>query len=150
MIFKKAHAIRLALFFFTFYGWNVKMIHRVAFSDVWKTYEREIGAESHPALKGVSFTVQDGETVGLIGANGAGKSTCIRLLMDFIRPDKGTILSNDIAMRKHSLRADIGYLPEVPSFPANLTIIDMLRFVAKSHGLTKSKRDMSGSYWLKN
>lgn len=124
------------------------MIHKVVFSDVWKTYEREIGTQSHPALKGVSFTVQEGETVGLVGANGAGKSTSIRLLMDFIRPDKGSIGLNGSSTQQNLMRSDIGYLPEVPSFPSNLTIIDMLRFVAKSHGLTKLGRNESSEYWL--
>jgi ABC-2 type transport system ATP-binding protein len=120
----------------------------VVFSDVWKTYEKELGGDSHPALKGVSFEVQTGETVGLIGANGAGKSTCIRLLMDFIRPDKGQISLNGKSVNDSSLRHDIGYLPEVPSFPANLNILDMLRFVAKTHSLEKVEFKEQAEHWL--
>ncbi len=124
------------------------MAPKVVFSEVWKTYEKELGSVAHPALRGVSFHVQNGETVGLIGANGAGKSTCIRLLMDFIRSDKGMITVNEKPVNESFLRHDIGYLPEVPSFPTNLTIIDMLSFVTKSHGLSKTQRIEQSEYWL--
>jgi len=74
--------------------------------------------------------------VGLIGANGAGKSTCIRLLMDFIRPDKGDISISGGDVRNSELRRNIGYLPEIASFPANLTVLDLLKFVGRAHGLS--------------
>jgi len=63
----------------------------ILFQTVSKSYSKEIGAPAYTALNNLSFTVHQGETLGLIGANGAGKSTSIRLLMDFIRPDQGTI-----------------------------------------------------------
>lgn len=121
----------------------------VCFSEVWKTYERELGKVSEPALKGVSFTVRRGETLGLIGANGAGKSTCIRLLMDFIRPDKGSITLDDRSPADSTLRHDIGYLPEIASFPSSLTVLDMLSFVGTTHGLSKSFLAEQSERWLK-
>ncbi len=113
------------------------MREKVTFRDVWKTYEKELGHASAPALKNVSFTVNEGETVGLIGANGAGKSTCIRLLMDFLRPDQGQIRLSGSSVNNSELRRDVGYLPEVASFPANLTILDLLKFVGRTHRLCK-------------
>jgi ABC-2 type transport system ATP-binding protein len=100
----------------------------IIFQNVSKIYAKEIGAPAHTALEGLSFTVQKGETLGLIGANGAGKSTSIRLLMDFIRPDTGTIRLFNGSPRVPRLRRQIGYLPEVANFPANLTVLDLLRF----------------------
>mgnify|MGYP002795051943 CR=1 FL=1 len=98
------------------------------FTTVSKTYAKEIGAPTHTALAGLSFSVAKGETIGLIGANGAGKSTSIKLLMDFIRPDSGTIqLFNGSPGTPH-IRQQIGYLPEVANFPANLSVHDLLRF----------------------
>lgn len=114
------------------------MFEKVVFTEVWKTYEKELGHVAEPALRGVSFSVGEGETVGLIGANGAGKSTCIRLLMDFIRPDKGRIALGGSDVKKSELRRDIGYLPEIASFPANLTVLDLLGFVGRVHGLAKN------------
>lgn len=120
----------------------------VCFSEVWKTYERELGTVSLPALRGVTFTVKRGETLGLIGANGAGKSTCIRLLMDFIRPDTGVITLDGRSPEDSRLRHDIGYLPEIAAFPASLTILDMLRFVGTTHGIKKSELEEQSERWL--
>jgi ABC-2 type transport system ATP-binding protein len=121
----------------------------IFFSDVWKTYERELGSISQPALRGVNFSVRHGETLGLIGANGAGKSTCIRLIMDFIRPDRGGITLNGRSPQDSKLRRDIGYLPEIASFPSSLTILDMLRFVGATHDLPKTILAQQSEKWLK-
>ncbi|APG28917.1 ABC transporter [Syntrophotalea acetylenivorans] len=125
------------------------MADSVVFSEVWKTYQRELGGVSAPALRGVTFSVRRGETLGLIGANGAGKSTCIRLLMDFIRPDRGCITIEDRSPENSILRRDIGYLPEIASFPASLTILDMLRFVGATHDLPKAVLAEQSERWLK-
>lgn len=125
------------------------MTEGVVFSEVWKTYERELGTVSQPALRGVSFSVRHGETLGLIGANGAGKSTCIRLLMDFIRPDRGCITLDGRGPAESSLRHDIGYLPEIASFPSSLTILDMLRFVGATHRIPKAPLAEQSERWLR-
>ncbi len=52
------------------------------------------------ALKGISFSVEDGEIVTLIGANGAGKSTTLRTIQGLLRPRQGTILLNGVALEK--------------------------------------------------
>ncbi|WP_310600877.1 ABC transporter ATP-binding protein [Desulfobulbus sp.] len=88
------------------------------------------------ALQDVSFALPECETLGLIGANGAGKSTTIRLLMDFIRPDTGTITLFGQPVTDLGLRNRIGYLPETASFPANLTILDLIRFTAATCDMT--------------
>ena len=100
----------------------------VAFSAVSKTYAKELGTLAHAALADVSFLLNTGETLGLIGANGAGKSTCIKLLMDFIRPDVGSIAILGQTPAQPIIRRRIGYLPETATFPSNLTVLDMLRF----------------------
>lgn len=125
------------------------MVDAVFFHDVWKTYEREIGTPSQPALRGVSFSVRPGETLGLIGANGAGKSTCIRLIMDFIRPDRGHITLAGCSPGNRNIRHDIGYLPEMAAFPASLTILDMLQFVGDTHDIKRLDLMEQASRWLK-
>ena len=100
----------------------------ITFQTVSKIYAKEIGAPAHTALADLSFSVEKGETLGLIGANGAGKSTSIKLLMDFIRPDSGTIRLFDGSPGTPHIRKQIGYLPEVANFPANLSVHDLLRF----------------------
>ncbi len=102
----------------------------ITFRTVSKTYSQEIGIAAYTALTGLSFNVAKGETLGLIGANGAGKSTSIKLLMDFIRPDSGSIQLFDGSPGTPHVRKQIGYLPEVANFPANLTVQDLLRFTS--------------------
>ena len=102
----------------------------ITFHEVSKVYAKEIGAAAHTALSCLSFSLEQGLTLGLIGANGAGKSTTIKLLMDFIRPSQGTIRLFDGAPGPAQLRRKIGYLPEIANFPANLTVLDLLRFTA--------------------
>lgn len=120
----------------------------VSFSAVYKTYPRELGAAPHQALKGISFQLDKGKTLGLVGANGAGKSTTIRLLMDFIRPDKGEILLFDKSPQCHEIRRRIGYLPEIASFPHNLTVLDMIRFTGEACGLPRDVWQKQGEAWL--
>jgi len=111
----------------------------ITYTDVCKTYPKEFGSYANLAMKNVSFSLNKGETVGLVGANGAGKSTCIHLLMDFIRPDSGTISILGQPVTNAILRKSIGYLPEIATFPANLTVLDMLRFAGASCGLSATE-----------
>ncbi|MFH0782009.1 MAG: ABC transporter ATP-binding protein [Pseudomonadota bacterium] len=109
----------------------------INFQTVSKAYTKEIGTPIHMALDDLSFSLEQGKTIGLIGANGAGKSTAIKLLMDFIRPNKGTIRLFQASPDTPQLRRRIGYLPEVANFPANLCVLDLLRFTAESCGIAK-------------
>jgi len=122
----------------------------VEFDNVWKTYAAELGSSRNTALKGVSFYLPQGVTLGLIGANGAGKSTAIRLMMDFIRPDKGIIRIQGRSPSESSLRNAIGYLPEIASFPASLTLMDMLRYVGATHGLSKDALSRQSERWMRS
>lgn len=122
----------------------------VEFDNVWKTYAAEFGSSRNTALKGVSFSLPRGATLGLIGANGAGKSTSIRLIMDFIRPDGGNIRIQGRSPAESSLRNAIGYLPEIASFPASLTLMDMLRYVGATHGLSKDTLSRQSERWMRD
>lgn len=112
----------------------------IVFKYVAKIYSQEIGKPAHAVLADLSFKVHKGETLGLIGANGAGKSTTIKLLMDFIRPDEGTIQIFDGPPGTPHIRKKIGYLPETANFPANLTVLDLLRFTTETCSITKNLR----------
>lgn len=107
----------------------------ITFTEVSKTYSKELFQKQAPALSGLSFQLNQGQTLGLIGANGAGKSTSIRLIMDFIRPSKGAVTLFGKAASNLSERGRIGYLPEIASFPSNLSVIDLIRFTGASCGM---------------
>lgn len=110
----------------------------ITFKHISKVYAKEFGAPSHSALEDLSFAMSHGETLGLIGVNGAGKSTSIKLLMDFIRPDTGSIkVFNVSPSGSPHVRKQIGYLPEVANFPANLSVQDLLRFTGTTCDIPK-------------
>lgn len=109
----------------------------ITFEAVSKTYSKEIGVPSSKAVDGLSFSVTEGEVLGLIGANGAGKSTTIKLLMNFIKPDKGEITVFETAPEDSSTRITIGYLPEVANFPANLSVYDLLIFTGTTCNISR-------------
>ncbi|MDD5759006.1 MAG: ABC transporter ATP-binding protein [Desulfobulbaceae bacterium] len=113
----------------------------VSFCGVTKNYTKELGAKAHTAVDGLSFDIKQGEALGLIGVNGAGKSTSIRLLMDFIRPDQGVITLLQGTPCHYQLRQKVGYLPETASFPANLTVLDMLHFAGTTCNIHKKILD---------
>lgn len=121
----------------------------IIFQDVWKTYAKQVGSAAYTALQDVSFSLNKGETLGLIGANGAGKSTSIKLLMDFIRPDKGSISLRGKSPANPATRLHIGYLPETSNFPANLTVVDMLSFTGIACGLSRLNIKEGSEKWLR-
>ena len=83
-------------------------------------------------VDGLSLEVAPGEVFGFLGANGAGKTTTIRLLLDLLRPSRGSaaILGFDVQRQSLEVRRRIGYLPgEMPFYP-ELTGAGYLRYLA--------------------
>ena len=84
------------------------------------------------AVKGVSFSVKEGEVLGFLGPNGAGKSTTMRMITGFLPPTSGTAVINghDIVSDPIAAKRELGYLPEsAPSYRA-MTVRDYLAFIA--------------------
>ncbi|MDY0220199.1 MAG: ABC transporter ATP-binding protein [Desulfobacterium sp.] len=121
----------------------------IQFNQIKKTYPRQVGSKAHVALNDISFFLGQGKTLGLVGANGAGKSTSICLIMDFIRPDQGIIQVFGKHPQDPEVRLKIGYLPEKTAFPRNLSVLDMLQFVGRTCRMSKSDIAASGEKWLK-
>ncbi|MBF0195493.1 MAG: ABC transporter ATP-binding protein [Magnetococcales bacterium] len=94
------------------------------------------------AVDNVSFNIGHGEVVGLLGHNGAGKTTIMKMLTGFLEPTSGTIKVDglDIEQDKSAIQSRIGYLPEnCPLWP-EMTVIDYLDFQATMHGIADNKK----------
>src|ERR1700694_2856707 len=93
------------------------------------------------ALGPVSFEINDGETVGFLGLNGAGKTTALRLLACDLRPSAGTIEVGgvDAVHDPKEVRKRVGFLPENPPLYADMSIIDYLKFAGELRGMTSAE-----------
>lgn len=82
------------------------------------------------AVKGISFEVKTGEIFGLIGPDGAGKTTIIRTLVSLLDPDEGEIIfmGKNVAGNSKFVRSNIGYMPQRFSLYRDLTVEENLRF----------------------
>lgn len=91
---------------------------------------------SRPVLRDVSFVVSPGEVVSVIGANGVGKSTLLKILATLAVPDAGQVLldGQDALARPLRYRRQIGYLPESPAFYDDMAVKDYLRYRANLKG----------------
>ncbi len=91
-----------------------------------------------PVVKDVSFTVENGQLVGLIGLNGAGKSTTIKEIIGLLTPYQGEILidGKSIVQDAENYRKKIGFIPETPSLYEELTLKEHLEVVALAYDLT--------------
>ena len=99
--------------------------------NLWKSYGRT------EAVRDVSFTVERGEVLGLLGSNGAGKSTTVRMLAGLARPDRGQsfVAGHDVQGDPISAKASLGYLPETVVLYDRLTLREYLEFLGPMYGM---------------
>lgn len=89
------------------------------------------------AVDAVSFTIRPGEIVGLLGHNGAGKTTIMKMLSGYLEPDDGSISVDgvDVGLDAKQMQRQLGYLPEnLPVYP-EMTVADYLDYAADLKGL---------------
>ena len=94
------------------------------------------------AVDNVSFEIKKGEIVGLLGHNGAGKTTIMKLLTGFLEPSDGHISIDglDMETQRSAIQEKIGYLPEnCPLYP-EMTVIGYLEYAASLHKIPENKR----------
>jgi ABC-2 type transport system ATP-binding protein len=97
------------------------------------------------AVDRVSFRIPEREVVGLLGHNGAGKTTIMKILTGYLEPTGGRVLVDgfDIETDRSSAQARMGYLPEnCPLYP-EMTVVDFLDYVADLRGVARSDRPRS-------
>jgi ABC-2 type transport system ATP-binding protein len=99
------------------------------------------------ALDGLDLTVREGEVHGFLGPNGAGKSTTIRMIMDIIRPDSGSITVNGQPSAKHA-RNQVGYLPEERGLSKKMKVLDVLEFQGSLTGAQPKDARADAKRWL--
>jgi ABC-2 type transport system ATP-binding protein len=93
------------------------------------------------ALGPVTFEIKDGETVGFLGLNGAGKTTALRILACDLMPSTGTVRVGDIdaISDPHEVKKQIGFVPENPPVYADMRVFDYLRFAGELRGMNSAE-----------
>ena len=94
------------------------------------------------AVKGISFTVNDGEVLGFLGPNGAGKTTTMNIITGYLSSTSGTVKVNghDILEEPELAKKEIGYLPENPPLYNDMTVKEYLSFICDLKGVEKERR----------
>ena len=109
-----------------------------------KNIEKSFGEKK--VLTGVSFRAESGKAFGLLGRNGAGKTTSIRILMDVFPANSGQVLIDGKPI--DYTKIGIGYLPEERGLYPKKSIIDQLVYFAQLKGMSRKAAIQSIDYWL--
>ena len=109
-----------------------------------KNIEKSFGEKK--VLTGVSFKAEGGKAFGLLGRNGAGKTTSIRILMDVFPANSGEVLIDGQPIDYNKI--GIGYLPEERGLYPKKIIIDQLTYFAELKGMSRKEAVKSIDYWL--
>jgi ABC-2 type transport system ATP-binding protein len=96
---------------------------------------------STTAVKGITFTVADGEIYGLLGPNGSGKSTTMKILAGILRPTSGRVVVGgiDVAESPVEVKRIVGYVPETPVLYESLTPVEFFNFVGSVRGIPREE-----------
>ena len=113
---------------------------KLQFKDIFKSFgEKKV-------LKGISFTAESGMAFGILGRNGAGKTTSIRILMNVFAADSGEVLLDGKKLDYSNLK--IGYLPEERGLYPKKKIAEQLWYFAELKGMNHSDAVKAVDYWL--
>src|SRR5579885_436618 len=103
-------------------------------------------------VDGVSFSVSRGEVVGLLGRNGAGKTTSFDMVLGLVKPEKGSIKLGQKEISKLPIhmraRMGIGYLPQENSTFRKLTVAENIRLILELTGVKRKEQNEKISYLL--
>ena len=111
-------------------------------------FSKSYSSKSGLAVKDVSLSIKNGSITGLLGPNGSGKTTIMKAICGFHFPTEGSITLT--APDGTSFKTDenpelcmkyIGYVPEIPLLPKDMTVLSFLRYAADTHGISKDKTE---------
>lgn len=115
-------------------------MNAASYEQVSKSYRNFWGRRRQPALNNLELQIGKGEVVGLLGPNGSGKTTAIKLLVGLLYPDSGRVRLFDGSPADSAQRARLGYLPENNQLLPFLTAEESLDFQARLRGLDRRQR----------
>lgn len=120
------------------------------FDEISKVFKGDFWSKPFVGLDRASFIVNEGNVVGFLGANGAGKTTAIKILLGFIKETSGGVsFGPSLGKKKKDIFRNIGYLPERPYFYPDLTAREFLRYIGHLNELKRSEVLYEIDKWTK-
>ena len=102
-------------------------------------------------LDGLDLAIDKGGIFAILGPNGSGKTTLIKCLLGMVIPNKGEILLDDKSvLKKWDYRNNLNYLPQIASFPANLTVIELIKMVKNLRPKQANEQELIKLFGLQN
>lgn len=98
--------------------------------EVWKYYKK-----NKWVLKGINFSIREGEIVAMLGHNGAGKTTMLKCIMNFIFPQRGSIRILGLDNKNTEIKKYVSYLPDNPYLPPYYRVEEIIKIVCALRGL---------------
>ena len=97
------------------------------------------------AVRSINFTANKGEIIGFLGANGAGKSTTLKIVAGYLAPTSGNVYIDDLNILEDSLeiRQHVGYLPELNPLWGEMIVYDVLQFTSRIYDIVGRKFEKS-------
>ena len=110
----------------------------------------ESGSAPFTAVDHLSFDVQPGEIFGLVGPDGAGKTTTMRMLAGVLTPDSGsaTVAGHDVRLDPEGAKRDLSYMPQRFGLYEDLTVDENIRFYADLFGISRKEREQRSAELL--
>lgn len=107
-----------------------------------RNLQKNYSGQSQPALEDFSLTIPEGQIFGLIGANGAGKTSVLKILATLVKPDKGDayVAGYSVKRNPQEVRRIIGYMPDNYGLYQDMQVEEYLEFFAACYGIRGKKR----------
>jgi len=100
-------------------------------------------------LDGLDLVIDKGGVFSILGPNGSGKTTLIKCLLGMVIPNKGEItIDNQTILKKWDYRNDINYLPQIANFPANLSVIELIKMVKNLRPKIANEQELIDKFGL--
>ena len=107
----------------------------IKFENVTKSFQEDFWKQPKKALDNLSFEISSGRVTGFLGRNGAGKTTSIKIMLEFIKADSGKVhYSAELGKNMREIKSNIGYLPERPYFYPDLKGREFIKLLLNLSG----------------